>query len=163
MPRVTQYLLNDVLYNTNRYFVCECHLCAQENGCLSKCYSGYILVPVDDSPFVLVEKFHRFVQQHVLYCIGQAHAGSSLRVYYPHRASSGHCHGMSRSREVTVLYTCQDKKFFTIPGCARLLNFVSIHARFDWYSHSITMEAFTPTPYKTAKIPRFVIYNNILS
>ena len=63
----------------------------------SKMVACYILVPVDDGPFVLVEKFHRFVQQHVLYPIGQAHAGSSLRVHYPHWASSGHCHGRSRS------------------------------------------------------------------
>ena len=85
-------------------------LCILENVRLSECYSGYILVPVHDGPFVLVEKFHRFIQQHVLYCIGQAHAGSSLRVYYPHGASMRHCHARSGSRAVTELCTYQDKK-----------------------------------------------------
>ena len=32
------------------------------------------------------------------------------------------------------------------------LNFVPIHARLDWVSHSNTMEVLTPTRYKTAKI-----------
>ena len=39
-------------------------------------------------------------------------------------------------------------------GVRDLLNFVPIHARLDWFSHSITMEAFTPTWYKTVKIYR---------
>ena len=78
----------------------------------------------------LVEKFHRFIQQHVLYCIGQAHAGSSLRVYYPHWASSGHCHGRSRSRTVTsravtVLCTCED---ITILQKTRQL--ISVHRQY---------------------------------
>ena len=49
-----------------------------------------LLVPVYNGPLVLVQQFHRFIQQHVLYCIGQTHAGSSLRVHYLHWASSGH-------------------------------------------------------------------------
>ena len=35
-----------------------------------------------------------------------------------------------------------------------LLNFVPINVRLEWCSRSITMEAFTPTPYKTFKIRR---------
>ena len=37
-------------------------------------------------------------------------------------------------------------------GVLDLLNFVPIHASLDRVSHSNTMEVFTPTRYKTAKI-----------
>ena len=33
-------------------------------------------------------------------------------------------------------------------------NYVPIHVCLDWLSHSIRMEAFTPTRYKTVKIHR---------
>ena len=108
-------------------WICYCKWCSvQPQGCTQKgtpfVYTPYmywkmvtyqnvtavILVPVDDGPFVLVEKLHRFIQQHVLYCIGQVHAGSSLRVYYPHRVSSGHCFGRSGSQVVRLLCTCED-------------------------------------------------------
>ena len=39
-------------------------------------------------------------------------------------------------------------------GLLDLLNFLAIHVRLEWCSHSITMEALTPTRYKTAKIDR---------
>ena len=37
-------------------------------------------------------------------------------------------------------------------GVLDSVNLVSIHVRLNTFSHSITMEAFTPTRYKTAEI-----------
>ena len=39
-------------------------------------------------------------------------------------------------------------------GVFDLLNFVPVHTLLDWCFHSITMEVFVPTRYKTAKIHR---------
>ena len=51
------------------------------------------------------------------------------------------------------MITCNlHRQVVSLRGVLLLLNCVPIHGRLDCFSHSITMETFTPTWCKTAKI-----------
>ena len=56
-------------------------------------------IPVHHGPLVLVEQLDGFVEQHVLYGVGQSRVGCSLGVHYLNRATARHCYVIQASHQ----------------------------------------------------------------